>query len=58
MIQGPTPIVRCLILLAVINMGFGVHSLVHLEPATIALLGASLSMVISRARQKPEDNED
>lgn len=49
---------RCLILLAVVNVGFGVHSLVHLEPATIALLGASLFMVIGHVRRKPEDTEE
>ncbi len=49
---------RCLILLAVVNVGFCVHSLVHLEPATIALLGASLFMVIGHARRKPEDTEE
>lgn len=49
---------RCLILLAVVNLGFCVHSLVHLEPATIALLGASLFMVIGHARRKPEDAEE
>ena len=49
---------RCLILLAVVNVGFCVHSLVHLEPATIALLGASLFMVIGHARRKPEDAEE
>ncbi len=49
---------RCLILLAMVNVGFGVHSLVHLEPATIALLGASLFMVIGHARRKPEDTEE
>jgi Na+/H+ antiporter NhaD/arsenite permease-like protein len=46
---------RCLILLAVVNVGFCVHSLVHLEPATIALLGASLFMAIGHARRNPED---
>jgi Na+/H+ antiporter NhaD/arsenite permease-like protein len=49
---------RCLILLVVVNVGFCLHSLVHLEPATIALLGASLFMVIGHARRKPEDNEE
>ncbi|WHZ28891.1 MAG: putative anion permease [Nitrospira sp.] len=49
---------RCLLLLAVVNVGFCVHSLVHLEPATIALLGASLFMVIGHARRKPEDTEE
>lgn len=49
---------RCLILLAVVNVGFCVHSLVHLEPATVALLGASLFMVIGHARRKAEDAEE
>ncbi|MFY4730253.1 SLC13 family permease, partial [Nitrospira sp. BLG_2] len=49
---------RCLFLLAVVNVGFCLHSLVHLEPATIALLGASLFMVIGHARRKPEDSEE
>ncbi len=49
---------RCLVLLAVVNVGFCLHSLVHLEPATIALLGASLFMLIGHARLKPEDAED
>jgi len=49
---------RCLFLLTVVNVGFCVHSLVHLEPATIALLGASLFMVIGHARRKPEDTEE
>ncbi len=49
---------RCLILLVVVNVGFCLHSLVHLEPATIALLGASLFMVIGHARRKPEDDEE
>jgi Na+/H+ antiporter NhaD/arsenite permease-like protein len=49
---------RCLFLLAVINVGFCLHSLIHLEPATIALLGASSFMLIGHARRKPEDAEE
>ncbi|NGZ08579.1 MAG: hypothetical protein CV088_04215 [Nitrospira sp. LK70] len=49
---------RCLVLLVVVNVGFCLHSLVHLEPATIALLGASLFMLIGHARRKPEDAEE
>lgn len=49
---------RCLSLLAIINAGFCVHSLIHLEPATIALLGASAFMLIGHARRKPEDAEE
>lgn len=49
---------RCLFLLAVVNVGFCLHSLVHLEPATIALLGASLFMVIGHARRKYEEDAE
>jgi Na+/H+ antiporter NhaD/arsenite permease-like protein len=49
---------RCLWLLGIVNVGFCVHSLIHLEPATIALLGASLFMLIGHARRKPEDAEE
>lgn len=49
---------RCLWLLGVLNVGFCVHSFVHLEPATVALLGASLFMLIGHARRKPEDAEE
>ncbi len=46
---------RCLWLLGIVNVGFCIHSLIHLEPATIALLGASMFMLIGHARRKPED---
>ena len=49
---------RCLWLLGIVNVGFCIHSLIHLEPATIALLGASLFMLIGHARRKPEDGEE
>ena len=49
---------RCLYLLAIINVGFCIHSLIHLEPATIALLGASSFMLIGHARRKPDDAEE
>jgi Na+/H+ antiporter NhaD/arsenite permease-like protein len=42
---------RCLWLLGIVNVGFCVHSLIHLEPATIALLGASMFMLIGHARR-------
>jgi len=44
---------RCLWLLGIVNVGFCVHSLIHLEPATIALLGASMFMLIGHARRTP-----
>jgi Na+/H+ antiporter NhaD/arsenite permease-like protein len=49
---------RCLWLLGIVNVGFCLHSLIHLEPATIALLGASLFMLIGHARRKTEDAEE
>jgi Na+/H+ antiporter NhaD/arsenite permease-like protein len=49
---------RCLWLLGVVNVGFCMHSLIHLEPATIALLGASMFMLIGHARRKPGDAEE
>jgi Na+/H+ antiporter NhaD/arsenite permease-like protein len=49
---------RCLWLLGIVNVGFCIHSLIHLEPATIALLGASMFMLIGHARRKPEDAEE
>ena len=49
---------RCLWLLGIVNVGFCLHSLIHLEPATIALLGASMFMLIGHARRKPEDAEE
>jgi Na+/H+ antiporter NhaD/arsenite permease-like protein len=42
---------RCLWLLGIVNVGFCVHSFIHLEPATIALLGASMFMLIGHARR-------
>lgn len=42
---------RCLWLLGIVNVGFCMHSFIHLEPATIALLGASLFMLIGHARR-------
>jgi Na+/H+ antiporter NhaD/arsenite permease-like protein len=49
---------RCLWLLGIVNVGFCFHSLMHLEPATIALLGASLFMLLGHARRKPENGEE
>ena len=42
---------RCLWLLGIVNVGFCVHSFIHLEPATVALLGASMFMLIGHARR-------
>jgi len=42
---------RCPWLLGIVNVGFCMHSLMYLEPARIALLGASLFMLIGHARR-------
>lgn len=47
---------RCVWLLAIVNLAFCVHRMLHLEPATIALLGASAFMLIGQARKKPEED--
>jgi len=49
---------RSLWLLGVVNLGFCLHSVVHLEPATIALLGASSFMLIGRTRGDGTKAED
>ena len=42
---------RCPWLLGIVNVGFCMHSLMYLEPTRIALLGASLFMLIGHARR-------
>jgi len=49
---------RCLWLLGLVNLGFCLHSLIHQEPATIALLGASLFMLLGHARGPQPDAEE
>jgi Na+/H+ antiporter NhaD/arsenite permease-like protein len=49
---------RCLWLLGAVNLGFCLHSLIHLEPATVALLGASSFMLIGRTRRRNGEVED
>lgn len=45
-------------LLGLVNIGFALHGLLHLEPATIALLGASLFMLVGRQRGQPPEVDD
>ncbi len=45
-IKNPIFLTRCLWLLGATTLGFCFHGWFHLEPATVALLGASLFMVI------------
>ncbi len=39
---------RCLAVLGVVVVGFGLHAVIHVEPAIIALLGAGLMVLVSR----------
>lgn len=49
---------RCVWLLALVNVGFCFHGWLHLEPATVALLGASLFMLVGHAKPKEKGLED
>ncbi|MFO0707747.1 MAG: ArsB/NhaD family transporter [Nitrospira sp.] len=57
-VRDPVLMTRSLWLLGLVNAAFCFHGLLRLEPATIALLGASLFMLIGHARQKPEEAEE
>jgi Na+/H+ antiporter NhaD/arsenite permease-like protein len=49
---------RCLWALGAVNLGFCFHSFVHLEPATVALLGASAFMLLGHARNRSNETEE
>ncbi len=51
-------LVQCVWLLALTTVGFCVHGLVHLEPATVALLGASLFMLVGHGHGGGEQGEE
>ncbi len=46
-IQSPRLLIRSLIVLAAVLAGFTLHSVLHLEPSVVALLGAGLLVAIS-----------
>jgi Na+/H+ antiporter NhaD/arsenite permease-like protein len=48
-ITDPALLVRCLCVLAVVIVGFGLHSVLHLEPSIVALLGAGVMLLVARA---------
>ncbi len=39
---------RCLVVLAVVVLGFGLHAVLHVEPAIVALLGAGAMVMVSK----------
>ena len=41
-------LVRCLILLLLVSVGFSLHSVLHVQPSLIALLGAGTMTLVSR----------
>jgi Na+/H+ antiporter NhaD/arsenite permease-like protein len=49
---------RCLALLALTTFGFCFHGLLHLQPATVALLGASLFMLAGHGTSDGEHGVD
>jgi Na+/H+ antiporter NhaD/arsenite permease-like protein len=56
-IRDPRLLRRCVWLLGIVNAAFALHSMLHVEPATIALLGASMFMLIGRANDKHDGDE-
>jgi Na+/H+ antiporter NhaD/arsenite permease-like protein len=48
-ITDPRLLVRCLAVLGVVIVGFGLHSVLHLEPSIIALVGAGVMLLVSDA---------
>lgn len=56
-VQNRALMYRCVWLLGIVNLAFCLHGPLHLEPATIALLGASAFMLVGHAKRK-EDSEE
>ncbi len=46
--DGPL-LVRCLVVLGLVMVGFVLHSALHLEPAVVAMAGAALMVLLSKA---------
>lgn len=47
-ITNPRMLVRCLIVLAGVVAGFALHSVLHIEPSVVALVGAGVMLLVSR----------
>lgn len=56
-VLDPALMRRCVWLLGIVNVAFCVHGWLHLEPATIALLGASAFMLLGHGKRSG-DTED
>lgn len=47
-ITDPALLVRCMIVLAGVVAGFGLHAVLHIEPSIVALVGAGVMLLVSR----------
>lgn len=47
-ITNPRLLVRCMIVLAGVIVGFALHSVLHVEPSIVALVGAGVMLLVSR----------
>ncbi|WP_289008129.1 ArsB/NhaD family transporter [uncultured Thermomonospora sp.] len=47
-ITDPALLARCLVVLALVMLGFGLHSVLHIEPSIVALLGAGVMILVAR----------
>ncbi|SDF75724.1 Na+/H+ antiporter NhaD [Lentzea fradiae] len=48
-ITDPAMLRRCLIVFAGVVIGFGLHAVVHIDPAIVALVGAGVMMIVTKA---------
>ncbi|WP_394619546.1 SLC13 family permease [Lentzea sp. JNUCC 0626] len=48
-ITDPAMLRRCLIVFTGVVLGFGLHSVLHLDPAIVALVGAGVMLLVTRA---------
>ena len=56
-IKDPKLLVRCLIVLTGVVIGFGLHSVLHIEPSVVALVGAGVMYLVSGADANEVLNE-
>ncbi|MEO3929423.1 ArsB/NhaD family transporter [Micromonosporaceae bacterium B7E4] len=41
-------LVRCLVVLGLVVVGFGLHSVLHIDPSVVAMVGAGVMLLVSR----------
>ncbi|SDJ75917.1 Na+/H+ antiporter NhaD [Nonomuraea maritima] len=56
-ITDPRLLVRCLVVLGLVIVGFGLHAIVHIDPSIVALVGAGVMMLVARADVSEVMNE-